>query len=92
MIVTFMISQNNNIKRIKNSVDLLCKRCGKEIEPGVYTFPKPGEVPGEIFLDKTMGFGYRGPYLSDIYEFAEDNPQWINNLKEMTYEEALKTY
>lgn len=28
MIVTFMISQNNNIKRITNSVDLLCRRCG----------------------------------------------------------------
>ena len=32
MIVTFMISQNNNIKRITNSVDLLCRRCGHKID------------------------------------------------------------
>ncbi|MCR5145105.1 MAG: 8-oxoguanine DNA glycosylase [Lachnospiraceae bacterium] len=89
MIVTFMISQNNNIKRIRNSVDMLCKRCGKEIGSGVYTFPKPGEVPSDIFLDKTMGFGYRGPYLAEIFEFAKDNPQWINDLKKLSYGDAL---
>ena len=64
MIVTFMISQNNNIKRITNSVDLLCRRCGHKIDGSaegedLYTFPKPLEVPDEVFDDRSMGFGYR---------------------------------
>ena len=49
LIVTFMISQNNNIKRITNSVDLLCRRCGHKIDGSaegkeLYTFPKPLEL------------------------------------------------
>ena len=37
MIVTFMISQNNNIKRITNSVDLLCRRCGQQLKTFGFT-------------------------------------------------------
>ena len=36
---TFIISQNNNIKRIKGIVGRLCKSFGDEIEDGVYGFP-----------------------------------------------------
>lgn len=82
MIVTFMISQNNNIKRITNSVDLLCRRCGHKIDGSVegeelYTFPKPLEVPDEVFDDRSMGFGYRAPYLKEIYEYGANNPDWL---------------
>lgn len=91
MIVTFMISQNNNIKRITNSVDLLCTRCGQKIDgyEGAYTFPKPGEVPHEVFEDRSMGFGYRAGYLDEIYDFALKNPGWLDNLRQMSYDEAM---
>ncbi|MBR1572413.1 MAG: 8-oxoguanine DNA glycosylase [Lachnospiraceae bacterium] len=97
MIITFMISQNNNIKRIGNSVDLLCRRCGGKVETTgdfglpveeVYTFPKPDEVPQELFEDSSMGFGYRAPFLKEMYEYGRINPQWLQELKDMSYEEA----
>ena len=96
MIVTFMISQNNNIKRITNSVDLLCRRCGHKIDGSaegeeLYTFPKPLEVPDEVFDDRSMGFGYRAPYLKEIYEYGANNPDWLDNLRKMSYDEAMES-
>lgn len=91
MIVTFMISQNNNIKRITGSVDMLCSRCGGLIsqEEALYAFPLPNQVSKEIFEDKTMGFGYRANYLLEMYEFAAKNPDWVDKLREMSYDEAM---
>ncbi len=92
MIVSFMISQNNNIKRITASVDLLCSRCGGVIsqEDEAYAFPLPHEVTVDIFEDKTMGFGYRANYLLEIFDFARNNPNWVDNLRKMSYDEAMK--
>ena len=36
---TFIISQNNNIKRIKGIVQRLCENFGEEISPGDFAFP-----------------------------------------------------
>lgn len=93
IIVTFIISQNNNIKRIANSVEMLCKRCGKLIdaENDIYSFPKPYETTDDVFDDKTMGFGYRSEYLREIYAYARNNPNWLDNLKKMSYDEAMES-
>ena len=91
MIVTFMISQNNNISRITKSVDLLCRRCGHLI-PGTedaYSFPKPGEVAEEVFEDRSMGFGYRAAYLKEIYAYAGENPDWLEKLAQLEYDDAM---
>lgn len=90
MIVSFMISQNNNIKRISNSVDLLCERCGSPIEDRGYAFPLPHQSKEEVFADKTMGFGYRDAYLREIYAYARENPQWLEKLEKMTYNQAME--
>lgn len=93
IIVSFIISQNNNIKRITKSIDELCVRSGflcEECENG-YRFPLPGEVDMALFDDRTMGFGYRNTYLKEIYEFAAANPSWIEQLKGMTYDEAMES-
>ena len=36
---SFIISQNNNIPRIKGIISKLCENFGDEIAPGYYTFP-----------------------------------------------------
>lgn len=91
IIVTFMISQNNNIKRITNSVELLCSRCGRTLQGSMarYDFPKPDEAGDEIFEDRSMGFGYRAAYLRELFEFARMTPDWLDNLKKMSYDEAM---
>lgn len=91
MIVTFMISQNNNIKRITNSVELLCKACGKKTinSSSHYSFPRPEDAPLEVFDDPSMGFGYRAEYLRDIFDFTKNNPEWLHELSGMDYQNAM---
>ncbi len=88
-IVSFMISQNNNIPRIRGSIEKLCNACALPAEGGGYRFPRPGEVPEWVFEDKNMGFGYRDEYLANIYEFAKNNPDWLDELTKKDYSSAL---
>lgn len=93
IIVSFIISQNNNITRITRTIDGFCERAGLEIEghPGKYRFPNPGEIDLDIFADRTLGFGYRADYLRKIYEFGADNPEWLSELKAMDYKAARES-
>lgn len=85
VIVSFLISQNNNIKRIKASIDALCKRAGLEMS----AFPGPEDI-GPDFDFSGLGLGYRDVYLKDVYSFARSNPNWPECLKGASYEEAAK--
>jgi len=82
MIVTFIISQNNNIKRITNSVEEIVLRNGGH-------FPYPGETDPLMFMDKTLGLGYRSPYLRDLFIYASEHPGWLSSLPALSYEEAV---
>ena len=48
-------------------------------------------VPEEVFDDRSMGFGYRAPYLKEIYEYGANNPDWLDNLRKMSYDEAMES-
>ena len=63
---TFIISQNNNIKRIKGIVARLCESFGDEIDEGVYTFPT-AERLAELMPDDLapLRAGFRNRYIID---------------------------
>lgn len=92
MIVSFLISQNNNIKRISNSIEAICKKAGlPSVEnPEAFRFPEPDDVDPDFFNDSSLGLGYRVPYLMEIYRYGKQNPNWLNGLKAMTFDEAYK--
>ncbi len=92
-IVTFLISQNNNIPRIKNSVEKICELGGKNVLVGnlpVYLFPEPCDISPEAFNDPSLGLGYRNEYLREMFEYTGNHPEWLRELKKMPYEEAKK--
>lgn len=100
MIVTFMISQNNNIKRITKSVELLCERLGtlKTVASdctnasenfSYYTFPSPDAAYDGFFDDASLGLGYRAPYLDGIFKHVSTNPDWLDKLSSLDYDEAM---
>lgn len=63
--VSFIISQNNNIPRIKSSIEKLCETCGtKKVAYGneYYCFPTPEQLSIEENL-KPARLGYRERYL-----------------------------
>jgi len=64
-IISFIISANNNIPRIKKIIESLCKLCGDSIDGSeYYTFPTAEQIVN-AGLDKlsTIGAGYRDKYI-----------------------------
>lgn len=77
-LISFVVSQNNNIPRIKKSIELLCEKFGKPIEKyGMvrYSFPTAKDLDN-ITLDdlSDLGLGYRASY---IYGICKRNPALI---------------
>lgn len=91
-IVSFMISQNNNIKRIAGSIEKLCKLAGREIPgfPGVFAFPSPAGLDPSVFADTSLGLGYRADCIRDMFVYTAEHPQWLDELKEAPYEDAKR--
>ncbi len=67
---SFMISQNNNIPRIKKSIEYLCVHLGDKlifddfIYYGFPTAEKLSKMPIEFF--KKAGLGYRAEYIKEL--------------------------
>ena len=80
MIISFIISANNNIKRIQSLVEKLSKKCGKNMGE-YYAFPTLEELI-KLSIDdlKQLGMGFRAKY---IYETTK-KLQGVNleNMKE----------
>ena len=71
-LVSFLISQNNNIPRIKNTIEKTCFSLGeKRVFDGTeyYSFPLPERLmqADEAFY-KSAGYGYRGEYVKTVCE------------------------
>lgn len=65
MIISFIISANNNIPRIKKIIEKICEGYGDKIDD-YYSFPTLNQlstIPFEFF--KSIGCGYRAKYLVD---------------------------
>lgn len=70
-LVCFIISANNNIKRIKNSVEKICQKFGSKIDDG-YAFPTLKQLlraTEQDFVD--AGLGYRAPYMVKMLKMVE---------------------
>ena len=65
VIISFLISQNNNISRIKGSVEALCREGGVRAkgEGKEFSFPGPKDIDPSMFEAINLGLGYRVPYL-----------------------------
>lgn len=93
-IISYIISANNNIKRISRSVNDISKKFGKEIEfegEKYYLFPTLEEIK-EVTIDDLLscGTGFRARYIKHDIEFFMNNPQFIENLKDLSTDEATK--
>lgn len=71
VMVSFLISQNNNITRITRSIDGLCTRFGPLHSGGpegsYHAFPRPEALAGADAADfEALGLGYRAKYLVEL--------------------------
>ena len=67
MIITFLISQQNNIARIRGCIERLCARYGEKMESDgteYYSFPTPEQLSAATEADlRQLGMGYRARYI-----------------------------
>lgn len=82
-ICSFIISQNNNIKRIKLIIERLCERAGAKIDEAHYAFPLVEEMQKldeQFFV--SIGAGYRAKYLANLVDnyksFLKCNPSSLS--------------
>ncbi|TCL43288.1 DNA-3-methyladenine glycosylase family protein [Harryflintia acetispora] len=63
---SFILSQNNNIKRIKGIIATLCKEFGQKLHGGQYAFPAPRDLAGRTLGELgVLRAGFRAKYLLD---------------------------
>ena len=84
-LISFILSQNNNIKRITGLYNRLCEAYGHEVEKGYYSFPTPQELSratqGEL---KELKMGFRDRYILDAIQKADI----LADIPSLSYEEA----
>ncbi|MBQ6848149.1 MAG: DNA-3-methyladenine glycosylase 2 family protein [Clostridia bacterium] len=87
---SFIISQNNNIKRIKGIISRLCENYGEKIEGG-YTFPTAERLAKlEVEDLAPLRAGFRAKYIIDAARKVAGGEIKLEALKDMPYEEAQK--
>lgn len=95
VIITFIISQQNNIPRIKKCVEKLCENYGvkHEHEIGVvyYDFPTADCLSqcseGEL---RSLGLGYRAKYIQKTAQMVVNGEVDLEGLYQLSYEDARK--
>lgn len=95
-IISFIISANNNIKRIKKIINNISMKCGKKIEfegKEYYGFPSIEELRKLKEEDfKSLGAGFRAKYLeSTVNKIYSDNlEKYIEKLNNLSNKELEK--
>lgn len=88
---SYVISQNNNIPRIKSSVKKLCRKFGKLITTPdgeqYYTFPEPDLLHEAADL-ADLGLGYRDKYLAGLAGAITSGALDMTTLEAMDYARA----
>lgn len=88
---SFVISQQNNIKRIKGIISRLCKAYGDEVRSGFYSFPSAEKLSSLTVADfEELGMGYRAKYLEKLSKDVADGKIDLEKIKALTLDEARK--
>ena len=85
--ISYVISQNNNIPKIKKSIQILCDRYSDGIH-----FPKAellADLPETELMDGTA-LGYRADYIIGISKKVVEGTLDIEQISKLSYDEAYK--
>ena len=88
-LVSFIISQQNNIKRIKGIIKRLCNTYGEKICDGWYSFPDAETLSALETEDfEAIGVGYRGKYLKKLADDTAAGKIRLDEIKKMNLGDA----
>ncbi len=85
---SFIISQNNNIPRIKGIIERLCMSYGEKIEGG-YTFPSASVIAALSLEDlANIRSGFRAKYILDAAQKVASGEIELEVIQDMDYTSA----
>ena len=88
--ISYIISQNNNVKRISKSIEKLCSKYGKKVffeNKEYYLFPIYDELKNVSTLEfKELGVGFRDKYIRDFLDKYES----LRDINILNTNDALK--
>lgn len=88
-LISFIISQNNNIPRIKKIIESLCRLLGEE-KNGVYSFPAPEKIArAGIEGLAPIKSGFRAKYIIDAANKVVSGEVSLERIARSDYADAL---
>lgn len=88
---SFVISQQNNIKRIKGIISRLCRIYGEEVRSGFYSFPSAKRLSNLTVEDfENLGTGYRAKYLERLAKDVASGVIDLEKIKTLSLDDARK--
>jgi len=92
--ISFIISSNSNIQKIKNSLEKITKKFGEKVKiqnKEFFLFPKPEKLArASIEEIKKCGVGYRAPFIKQAAEMVFSKKIDFKYLEKLDYKEAKK--
>lgn len=86
---SFIISQNNNIKRISGIIERLCENFGEPLEGGGYSFPEPERLHNLSVDDLSpLRSGFRAKYILDAAKKVYSGEINFNEISESDTDSA----
>ena len=92
--ISFIISSNSNIPKIKNSLEKISEKFGKKVtfkEHEFFLFPQPEKIAKSSINEiKSCGVGYRAPFIKEAARMVISKKINFENLKNSDYNEAKR--
>ena len=86
---SFVISQQNNIKRIKQIIDRLCRKFGTDLGNGFFTFPSAKVLAQYSESDLAdLGLGYRAEYIEKLAKAVANGEIDLDYIASLPTEQA----
>lgn len=90
-IISFIVSQNNNIKRIHKILKRISEEFGHKLDCGFFSFPSCLELSRASEEDfKRLGTGYRSKYLFNTIKQLQEKEYNIESLRKLDTRDLRK--
>ena len=93
-LISFIVSSNSNIQKIKNSLEKISRKFGDRVEfenQEFFLFPKPEKLANASIDEiRSCGVGYRARFIKEAVKWTIQEQIDFEYLKKCDYQEAKK--
>ncbi|HSB83861.1 MAG TPA: DNA glycosylase [Nitrosarchaeum sp.] len=93
--ISFIVSSNSNIQKIKSSLEKISIKFGKKIQfenQEFYLFPEPKKIADASIQEiQNCGVGYRAKFIIDAAKMVESKQIDFDCIKKLNYHDAKET-